>query len=133
MVTEHCDVGLALVQQDIRIQNGSISLAENPSQLLSRYNSPLDVLAAPSDTPAGPLSMLNWLGVFYFESSFTLDFNIINNVASNAHGIVPFGQKYQVVNTDTTSLCDYSFTSPVHDILISMAELLFRTAYDPHK
>ena len=132
MVIEHCDIGLALVQQDIRIQNGSISLADNPSQLLSRYSSPLDAINAPSGTQAGPLSMLNWLGVFYFESSFTLDF-IGDNVASNAHGIVPSGQKYQVVNTKTTSLCDYTFTSPVHDILTSMAELLFRTAYDPHK
>ncbi|RMZ90612.1 hypothetical protein DV736_g2174, partial [Chaetothyriales sp. CBS 134916] len=133
MVMEHCDISTALVQQEIKIENGSITLADSPSQLISVYYSSLDVVNAPDGTSAGPLAILNWLGVFYFESSFTLNFNLTNQVASEAHGIVPTSIQYQIVNASSTLPCQFTFKSPVNNIIHAMEEVLFRMAYAPRQ
>lgn len=75
--------------------------------------------------------MLHWLGTFYFESSFALDFDIYNESgAIQAHGIVPVGQQYQVTS-GTELACNVTFKPPVDDILHAMEEVLFRIAYTP--
>ncbi|RMZ77554.1 hypothetical protein DV737_g4304, partial [Chaetothyriales sp. CBS 132003] len=133
MVIEHCDISTALVQQEIKIENGSITLTDSRPQLISVYNSPLDAVNAADGTSVGSLTMLNWLGVFYFESSFTLNFNLTNKIATDAHGITPTGLQYQIVNTSSTLACQFTFTSPVHDIIRAMEEVLFRMAYAPRQ
>jgi hypothetical protein len=88
-------------------------------------------MSALQGTFAGPLSLLHWLGAFYFESSFTLDLDIYNNFAVQAHGIVSAGQQRQVVSDNLTQSCNFTFSSPVHDIPHAMEEVLFRTAHAP--
>lgn len=133
MMVQHCDISAALVERQIQIQNQTITLQDGNQQVLSRYYTPWDATDLASGHAAGPLSMLHWIGVYYFESSFTLDFGVSGLVAAKANGIVPVGQQYELVNENNTSPCRFMYKSPVADILRAMEEVLFRMAYEPRE
>ncbi|KIV83108.1 hypothetical protein PV11_05162 [Exophiala sideris] len=134
MMVQHCDISAALVERTIQIQNQTITLSkEGGQQVLARWYSAYDATDLASGQPAGPLSLLHWLGVYYFESSFTLDFGVSGLVAAHANGIVPVGQQYEVVLDNSTSVCGYVFKSPVDNVLRAMEEVMFRMAYAPRE
>ena len=127
---EQCNISTAMVERPIRIDNQTLSFdPDKPSRLLSRFYSPFDSIYASNSSAAGPLDALYWLGEFYFLSSFSLD---PQELAVLAHGIVPVGQQYLVIDNNTESPdCGDVYTRPTPDIIDAMEEVLFRMAYNP--
>jgi hypothetical protein len=132
--SEQCNISAAMVQRPILIENQVLSFdRDKATQLIGRIYSAFDSIYALEGEDAGPLSVLHWLGEFYFLSSFTLDLDLSSTeTAILAHGIVAAGQQYEFTgNTSATSQCSYTWRPPTADILNAMEEVLFRMAYSP--
>jgi len=129
--SEQCNISTAMVQRPILIENQVLSFdRDKATQLIERIYSALDSTYTLEGNPAGPLSVLHWLGEFYFLSSFTLDLDLSSaEPAFLAHGIAAAGLQYEVTgNTSAALQCSYTWRSPTADILNAMEEVLFRMA-----
>ena len=131
IVTQQCNISTAMVERPIRIENQTLSFNRDQStKLVTPFPSLYDGSNQEQGEATGPLSMLHWLGQYYFLSSYTLDQKLgRNRPASVAHGTVGAGEQYLVTNM--TTACSYIWRRPTTDILLAMDEVLFRMAHNP--
>lgn len=132
--SQHCNISTAMVHQPIRIENQTLSLNRDKStKLMWTLTSVFDTTGQQTGDSAGPLALLEWLGYYYFRSSFTLGRQLPHALPETlGHGIVGIGEQYQVTNSKIgDTKCGYIYRQPTTDILDAMEEVLFRMAYNP--